>query len=86
MTDREKMYRRQLGGAEAALRRERQKREELEELVRELWSVMWACAEQRCTHRKAGCFRVAGNGTRPQGDGACWFETRLRELGIEVER
>lgn len=34
MTDREKMYRRQLGGAEAALRRERQRVKALEELLR----------------------------------------------------
>ena len=37
MTDKEKMYRRQLGGAEAALRRERQRVKALEELVRDMW-------------------------------------------------
>lgn len=55
----------------------------LRELAKEMWSVMWACAEERCTHRENGCYRVSGNGTAPKGHGECWFKQRMRELGVE---
>lgn len=57
--------------------------DELRELAKEMWSVMWACAEERCTHRENGCYRVSGNGTTPKGHGECWFKQRMRELGVE---
>ena len=53
--------------------------EERDELIRDLHRVMWACREVDCPHRKNGCFRV-----KDYGDGECWFEQRIRELGIEV--
>ena len=56
----------------------------LRELVRDMWDVMWACAEQRCQHRDNECFIVNGNGDH-KGYGECWYETRMRELGVEVE-
>lgn len=55
----------------------------LRELAKEMWSVMWACAEERCTHRENGCYRVSGNGTAPKGHGECWFKQRMRELVAE---
>ena len=57
----------------------------LRELAKEMWSVMWACAEERCTHRENGCYRVSGNCTAPKGHGECWFKQRMRELGAEVD-
>ena len=60
------------------------KNAKLRELAKEMWSVMWACAEERCTHRENGCYRVGGNGTTPKGHGECWFKQRMRELGVEV--
>jgi hypothetical protein len=59
--------------------------EKLRELCAGLWSVMWACAEQRCPHRHEDCFVVNGNGDGPKSNGDCWYERRMRELGIEVE-
>lgn len=56
----------------------------LRELCAGLWSVMWACAEQRCPHRYEDCFVVSGNGSGPKGHGECWYKQRMRELGIEV--
>jgi hypothetical protein len=55
----------------------------LRELCAGLWSVMWACAEQRCPHRHEDCFVVNGNGDGPKGHGECWYKLRMRELGIE---
>ena len=57
---------------------------ELRELVREMWDVMWACAEQRCAHRHDGCFRVRGNHGDICVSERCWYEDRMSELGIEV--
>jgi len=57
----------------------------LRELVRDMWCVMWACAEQRCARRTNRCYRVRGNSDDVRGDGECWFEDRMRELGIEVD-
>lgn len=59
------------------------KNAKLRELAKEMWSVMWACAEERCTHRENSCYRVSGNGTTPKGHGECWFKQRMRELGVE---
>lgn len=56
----------------------------LRELCAGLWSVMWACAEQRCPHRYEDCFVVSGNGGGPKGHGECWYKQRMRELGIKV--
>lgn len=50
-------------------------------LIRDMHRVMWACREAGCPHRKNGCFRVKGN-----GDGECWFEQRMHELGIETRK
>jgi len=58
----------------------------LRELCAGLWSVMWACAEQRCPHRHEDCFVVNGNGDGPKGHGECWYKLRMCELGIEVNR
>ena len=52
----------------------------LEGLVRDMHRVIWACREVDCPHRKNGCFRVKGD-----GDGECWFEQRIRDLGLEVD-
>ena len=49
-------------------------------LICDMHRVMWACREVDCSHRENGCFRVKGI-----GDGECWFEERMRELGIEVD-
>ena len=57
----------------------------LRELTRDMYGVMWACAEQRCTHRDEGCFRVRGNHSDDIcASGRCWYEDRMSELGIEV--
>lgn len=61
----------------------RAKNDKLQELVHDMWGVMWACAEQRCTHRENGCFRVNGNGDTPKGSGVCWFANRMH--GLEAE-
>ena len=57
---------------------------ELRELVQDIYGVMWACAGQRCTHRHDGCFRVHGNHGDICVSERCWYEDRMRELGIEV--
>lgn len=57
----------------------------LRELVRDMWSVMWACSEQRCRHRDKNCYRVRGNGGDICASESCWYENRMRELGVEVE-
>lgn len=57
----------------------------LRELVQDIYGVMWACAEQRCTHRHDGCFRVHGNHGDICVSERCWYEDRMRELGIEVD-
>lgn len=72
MTDREKMYRRQLGGAEAALRRERQRVKALEELAVDLWLNM----EKGCAHY-GDKWHLDPTSQR--------FADRFKELGIEVE-
>jgi len=56
----------------------------LRELVQDIYGVMWACAEQRCTHRHDGCFRVYGNHGDICVSERCWYEDRMSELGIEV--
>lgn len=56
----------------------------LRELVQDIYGVMWACAEQRCTHRHDGCFRVHGNHGDICVSERCWYEDRMSELGIEV--
>ena len=56
----------------------------LRELVQDMYGVMWACAEQRCTHRHDGCFRVRGNHGDICVSERCWYEDRMSELGIEV--
>ena len=56
---------------------------ELRKLCAGLWSVMWACAEQRCSHRHEGCFVVNGNGDAPKGHVECWYERRMRELEVD---
>lgn len=56
----------------------------LRELVQDIYEVMWACAEQRCTHRHDGCFRVRGNHGDICVSERCWYEDRMSELGIEV--
>ena len=56
----------------------------LRELVQDIYGVMWACAEQRCTHRHDGCFRVRGNHGDICVSERCWYEDRMSELGIEV--
>lgn len=61
-----------------------EKNAKLRELCAGLWSVMWACAEQRCPHRHKDCFVVNGNGDGPKGHGECWYKLRMRELGIEA--
>lgn len=63
--------------------RARAENAKLRELVRDMWGVMWACAEQRCTHRHEGCFRVHGNHGDICASESCWYEDRMRELGIE---
>ena len=72
MTDKEKMYRRQLGGAEAALRRERQRVKALEELIRD----MWRDGMCECDEAKVGTCAECEYG----------YLDRMRELGIEVEQ
>jgi len=57
----------------------------LRELVQDIYKVMWACAEQRCTHRHDGCFRVHGNHGDICVSERCWYEDRMSELGIEVD-
>lgn len=74
MTDREKMYRRQLGGAEAALRRERQRVEQLEELIRDMNHAL--------IHNN--CYRWCEADRCDMPDNGCQFRRRMRELGIEV--
>ena len=59
--------------------------DKLRELVQDIYGVMWACAEQRCTHRHDGCFRVHGNHGDICVSERCWYEDRMSELGIEVE-
>ena len=54
---------------------------DLERLVRDMYSVMWACRERVCVHRENNCWRVQAGG---EGEGECWFEKRMAELGIEV--
>lgn len=58
--------------------------DKLRELVQDIYEVMWACAEQRCTHRHDGCFRVRGNHGDICVSERCWYEDRMSELGIEV--
>jgi len=58
--------------------------DKLRELVQDIYGVMWACAEQRCTHRHDGCFRVHGNHGDICVSERCWYEDRMSELGIEV--
>jgi hypothetical protein len=58
--------------------------DKLRELVQDIYVVMWACAEQRCTHRHDGCFRVHGNHGDICASERCWYEDRMSELGIEV--
>lgn len=55
----------------------------LRELCADMWHVMWACAEQRCKHRENECYVVNGNnGALPSHD-ECWYERRMRELGVD---
>lgn len=56
----------------------------LRELCAGLWTVMWACAEQRCPHRHEDCFVVSGNGGGPKSHGECWYKQRMRELGMSA--
>lgn len=57
----------------------------LRELCAGLWTVMWACAEQRCPHRHEDCFVVSGNGGGPKSHGECWYKQRMREMGVSAE-
>jgi hypothetical protein len=84
-----------VGGKEAAMTDNRTAMElytlrrenaELRKLAREIRDVMWACAEERCPHRHKGCYRVAGNSGPTSGEGECWFERRMSELGIAESR
>lgn len=72
VSDREQVYRRQLGGAEAALRRERQKVRELQELVRDLRE--YACDEYDC----GACAMYEA------WRGECSFLARMAKLGVEI--
>ena len=63
---------------------EQAENDKLRELVQDIYGVMWACAEQRCTHRHDGCFRVHGNHGDICVSERCWYEDRMSELGIEV--
>jgi hypothetical protein len=76
--------RQQLADVTESMGRVEERCAKLRELVRDLWSVMWACAEQRCQHRHDDCFMVNGNGDGPKDHGKCWYEHRMRELGVEV--
>jgi hypothetical protein len=56
--------------------------DELRELLHDIWDVMWACAEERCPHRRHQCYRVAGNSGAATAEGECWFERRMKELKV----
>lgn len=61
----------------------RRENAELRRLAADMWYVMWACAEQRCPHRSHQCYRVAGNSGAATAEGECWFERRMKELGVK---
>lgn len=78
-SDRERLYRRQLGGAEAALRRERQKVRDLQELVRDLRDLVSDLREYACDEHDCASCRM-----HDARRGECSFLARMDELGVEI--
>ncbi len=68
------MYRRQLGGCEAASRRLRGQVKELKALVMDMWHGM--CPDAHGAGACDSCENYAGDG--------CAFLLRAREMGIDV--